>query len=169
MGAIRRLAGLLYALVALSLVTVAAALLFPRTLYRVTDQLIPSPWKALLVGFLAAVIVPIVLLAALATIIGAPFALAALLVWTVFTLATFIYGACYIGRLLFRGDQHPVVKTLVGGAILVVALNIPWLNIVVWMAMISFGLGAQLLDIYGRRPWRSQPERVAVPEPISVS
>ncbi|QWC11507.1 hypothetical protein KKR91_08205 [Arthrobacter jiangjiafuii] len=63
-------------------------------------------------------------------------------------------SAYYIGRLLFRGNQHPVIKALVGGAILIVALHIPWLNIVVWAAMVFFGLGAELLAIYDRRPWR---------------
>jgi cytoskeletal protein CcmA (bactofilin family) len=157
------LLGLLYSLVALSLITILAALLLPRQLHRVTDQLIPSPWKALLVGFVAAIAVPIVLLAALVSIIGAPLALLGFLVWTVLTLASFVYGAYYIGRLLFRGRRHPVVMALVGGVILIVALHIPWLNIVVWVAMVSFGLGAQLLDIQGRRPWRRQPEAVAAP------
>ena len=163
------LLGLLYALVALSLIIIAAALLMPRQLRRVTDQLIPSPWKALLVGFLASIIVPIAVLAALVSIVGAPLALTVLLVWVVLTFATFVYGAYYIGRLLFRDGQHPVVKALVGGVILIVALNVPWLNIAAWPAMVFLGLGAQLLDIYSRRPWRRQQEAVAVPEPAALS
>ena len=157
------LLGLLYALVALSLITIASALLVPRLLQRVTDHLVPSPWKALLVGFVASIAVPIALLALLVSVIGAPLALAALLVWLVLTLATFVYGAYYIGRLLFRGNQHPVVKALVGGVILIVALQIPWLNIVVWLAMVFFGLGAQLLAIHSRRPWRTRTDSDAIP------
>ena len=148
------LLALLYALVAGSLVTITAALILPRQLHRVTDVLFASPWKALLVGFVASVAVPIVLIGALVTIVGAPLALVGLVVWLVLTLATFIYGAFYVGRLLLRGEQHPVVKALLGGAILIVALHVPWLNILVWAAMVWFGLGAQLLDIYSRRPWR---------------
>ncbi len=148
------LLGLLYALVALSLVTVFAGWLLPRLLHRVTDQLVPRPWKALLVGFVASIAVPVVLLVLLVTVIGAPLALAGLLVWITLTLATFVFGAYYIGRLLFRGNQHPVVKSLVGGVILIVALHIPWLNIAVWLAMVFFGLGAQLLAIYDKRPWQ---------------
>ena len=148
------LLGLLYALVALSLITVAAAWLFPRLLHRVTDRLMPAPWKALLVGFVASIAVPIALVLLLATIIGAPLALAGLLVWITLTLATFVFTAYYIGRLVLRGNQHPVIKSLLGGVILIVALHIPWLNILVWLAMLFFGLGAQLLAIYDRRPWR---------------
>jgi cytoskeletal protein CcmA (bactofilin family) len=154
---------LLYSLVALSLITVVAALLVPRLLQRVTDHLVPSPWKALLVGFVASIAVPIALLALLVTVIGAPLALAGLLVWLTLTLATFVYGAYYIGRLLFRGNQHPVVKALVGGVILIVALQIPWLNIVVWFAMVFFGLGAQLLAIHSQRPWHIRREADAMP------
>lgn len=152
------LLGLLYALVALSLVTLFAGLLFPRWLRRVTDHLVPSPWKALLVGFVASIVVPPALLFLLVTIIGAPFALAGFLVWIVLTLATFVYGAFYIGRLLLRGGQHPAVKSLLGGVILITALQIPWLNIVVWLAMVFFGLGAQLLEFHRQRPWRTRPE-----------
>ena len=77
----------------------------------------------------------------------APLALAVLLVWI----------AYFIARLLFRGNQHPVIKALVGGLILIVALHIPWLNIAVWLAMVFLGFGAQLLAIYDRRPWRRVP------------
>jgi hypothetical protein len=149
--------GVFYALVALSLITLLAGLLFPRWLHRVTDHLVPSPWKALLVGFVASIAVPLALLFLAVTIIGAPLALAGLLVWTLMVLATFVYSAYYIGRLVFRGTQHPVVKSLVGGVILIVALQIPWLNVVVWLAMVFFGLGAQLLEIHRQRPWHLAP------------
>jgi hypothetical protein len=159
--------GLLYALVALSLITLLAGLLFPRWLQRVTDHLVPSPWKALLVGFVASITVPVALLFLLVTVIGAPLALAGVLIWTVMTLATFVYGAFYIGRLVFRGRQHPVVKSLVGGLILVTALQIPWLNLLVWIAMVCFGLGAQLLELYRQRPWAAEAGAGAVQAPLS--
>ena len=150
--------GVFYALVALSLITLLAGLLVPRWLQRVTDHLVPSPWKALLVGFVASIAVPVALVFLAVTIIGAPLALAGLLVWTLMVLATFVYSAYYIGRLLFRGKVHPVVESLVGGVILIVGLQIPWLNILVWLAMVFFGLGAQLLEFQRQRPWRHTPE-----------
>ncbi|SDY52756.1 bactofilin family protein [Herbiconiux ginsengi] len=159
--------GLLYALVALSIITVLAGLLMPRWLHRVTDHLVPSPWKALLVGFIASIAVPIALFFLLVTIVGAPLALAGLLVWTVLTMASFVYGAYYIGRLLFRGRAHPVIESLVGGVILIIALQIPWLNIVVWLAMVFFGVGAQLLEFSGQRPWSTKPP-TPTPTPAPV-
>jgi cytoskeletal protein CcmA (bactofilin family) len=149
--------GVFYALVALSLIMLLAGLLFPRWLHRVTDHLVPSPWKALLVGFVAAIAVPVALLFLAVTIIGAPLALAGLLVWTVMLLATFVYSGYYIGRLVFRERGHPVVMSLVGGVILIVALQIPWLNVLVWLAMVFFGLGAQLLELHRQRPWHLTP------------
>lgn len=159
--------GLLYALVALSLITLVAGLLFPRWLERVTDHLVPSPWKALLVGFVASIAVPAALLFLLVTVIGAPLALAGILVWTVLTLATFVYGSFYIGRLIFRGHQHPVLKSLVGGVILVAALQIPWLNVLVWLAMVFFGLGAQLLELYRQRPWAPEVDAEPARAPLT--
>ncbi|MBF4571930.1 polymer-forming cytoskeletal protein [Herbiconiux sp. VKM Ac-1786] len=72
--------GLLYALVALSLITLLAGLLIPRWLHQVTDHLLPSPWKALLVGFIASITVPAALVFLLVTIVGAPLALAGILI-----------------------------------------------------------------------------------------
>lgn len=155
--------GVFYALVALSLITLFAGLLFPRWLHRVTDHLVPSPWKALLVGFVASFAVPVALVFLAFTIIGAPLALAGALVWTVMVLATFVYGAYYIGRLVFRDRQHPVVMSLLGGMILIVALQIPWLNIVVGLAMVFFGLGAQLLEAHRQRPWHRTPATTVAP------
>jgi hypothetical protein len=89
----------------------------------------------------------------LVTIVGAPLALAGLLVWIVLTLATFLVGAHYLGRVVLRGSPHPVLQSFVGGLILIVGLQIPLLNILVWLAMVFFGLGAELLELYRQRPW----------------
>jgi len=161
------LLGALYALVALSLVTVAAALLVPRWLHRVTDELFPSPRRALLVGLVAAIVVPFALLFLLVTIIGAPLALAATLIWIVLTLATFVFSAHYLGRLVMPGRHHPVLTTFVGGVILIVGLQIPWLNIPVWIAMVLFGLGAELLAFRGERPWTIVPPAAGTPATAS--
>lgn len=160
--------GLLYLLAALSLVTVFSGLLLPRLLQRVTSHLVPSPWKALLVGFVASIAVPAALLVLLVTVIGAPLALAGLLVWVTLTLATFVYGAFYIGRLLLRGEQRPVVTSLVGGLLLIVALRIPWVNIVVWFAMVFLGLGAQLLEFHSQRPWKTKSQVGTEPPPTTI-
>ena len=45
--------------------------------------------------------------------------------------------------------------SFLGGLILIVGLQIPWLNILVWIGMVSFGLGAQLLEFRRQRPWDS--------------
>jgi len=161
------LLGALYAIVALSLVVIAAALLIPRWLNRVTDELFPSPWRALLVGLVAAIVVPFALLFVLVTIVGAPLALGLGLVWLVLTLATFVFSAHYLGRLVLRHGHHPVLTSFVGGLILIVGLQIPWLNILVWVAMVLFGLGAELLAFRRGRPWAAEPVRGAG-EPVGV-
>ncbi len=156
-AALAWLVGLLYAIVALSLITVVAGLVVPRVLGNVTDRLLISPWRALLVGFIAAIAVPIGLLILLVTIVGAPLALALLLVFTVLTLATFLVGAHFLGRVILRGAAHPVLQSFVGGLILIAGLQIPLLNILVWLAMVFFGLGAELLEIHRRHPWSTKP------------
>ncbi|THE07507.1 polymer-forming cytoskeletal protein [Microbacterium oleivorans] len=152
------LLGVLYALVAMSVTMLAAGLLIPKWLTRVTDQLMPSPWKALLVGVVASLALPLALLLIALTIVGAPLALALALAWFVLTAAAFVFSSAYIGRLLFRDRRPPVVSVLVGGAILVVGLQIPWFNVLIWFAMVFFGLGAQLLAFAAERPWREVGE-----------
>ena len=48
--------------------------------------------------------------------------------------------------------------------ILIVALQIPWLNILVGLAMVFFGLGAQLLEIHRQRPWHLTPATTVAPQ-----
>ncbi|WP_242091349.1 polymer-forming cytoskeletal protein [Curtobacterium sp. DN_7.5] len=156
------LVGLLYALVALGLITLAAGLLVPRQLTRVADRLRAAPWRAALVGFVTAVAAPLALLLLLVTVIGAPLALTGLLVLLVLTLAAFPYGAFMIGRLILRGRRGPVVTALLGGAVLVVALHIPVLGVLVTVVTIVLGLGAQLLDIADARPWDRAGRRTDV-------
>lgn len=118
-----------------------------------TDHLLPSPWKALLVGLVASIAAPPVLLLLFTTIVGAPLALAVTITWFLLTLASFPFVAHYLGALILRGDRRPVSRSLLGGVILIAALQIPWLNIVAWVLMVFFGLGAQLLEIHRQRPW----------------
>ena len=165
------LVGLLYALIALGLITLAAGLLVPRQLIRVTDRLRAAPWKAALVGFVAAVAAPPALLLLLVTVIGAPLALAGLLVLLVLTLAAFPYGAFVVGRLILRDRRGPVVTALLGGAVLVVALHIPVLGVLVATATIVLGLGGQLLHVADARPWDRAGRRTDVlhGEPTAVT
>lgn len=162
------LVSLLYALIALSLITLAAGLLVPRQLTRVTDRLRAAPWKAALVGFVAAVAAPPALLLLLVTVIGAPLGLAGLLILLVLTLAAFPYGAFVVGRLILRDRRGPVVTALLGGAVLVVALHIPVLGVLVTVVTIVLGLGTQLLDVADARPWDRAGRRADVRRGESV-
>ncbi|QKS18699.1 polymer-forming cytoskeletal protein [Curtobacterium sp. Csp1] len=163
------LVSLLYALIALSLITLAAGLLVPRQLIRVTDRLRAAPWKAALVGFVAAVAAPPALLLLLVTVIGAPLALVGSLVLLLLTLAAFPYSAFMVGRLVLRDRRGPVVTALLGGAVLVVALHIPVLGVLVTVMTIVLGLGAQLLDIADARPWERVVRRTDVRRGESIT
>lgn len=164
------LLGVFYALIALSLIALFAGLLFPRWLHRTTDHLVPSPWKALLVGFVASVAVPLALALLAVTVVGAPLALVLAVAWLLMVLATFVIAAFYLGRIVFRDRAHPAVMSLVGAVTLTVALQIPWLNIVVWFAVVFFGLGAELLEIQRLRPWhREHVSPAPPPEPASAA
>jgi hypothetical protein len=75
-----------------------------------------------LVPRIAVLAIPFLALFLLVTVVGAPLALADLLLWIVVTLASIVFAAYSIARLLVRGKQHPIVAALFGGVILICAL-----------------------------------------------
>lgn len=144
----------LYWILALLLVMLAAALLVPLWLRGTTDRAFPTPWRALLVGFLAEIAVPVALVIVALTFIGLPLAVFAGIVWVAVVLAGFVVAAHYVGRLVLR-DRRPVLLTaLTGGLILAVLLAIPFLNVLVWLASSFIGTGALLLHAAAARPYR---------------
>ena len=129
------------------------ALLFPRLLYRVTQESIASPSKgliALLVGFVALIAAPFIVILLMATILALPLAFVVLLGWCFIVALSGVFAAYYLGRLVWRGQSNIVLATLVGALILAVLLLIPIVNFFVVIFSISYGSGAALLFLKSR-------------------
>lgn len=141
-----------YWFLAMLVVAMAVALLFPRVLWIVTEHAMPQPWKALLVGFLGAIATPVILVLLAITVIGLPLALILALLWGVITLLSGAFTAFYVGRLLLRDSRHTLLIMLAGAALLIVLYFIPFVGILALVLAVWTGAGMILLELLKRTP-----------------
>lgn len=142
----------IYWFVAMLVTAIVLTLLFPRLFHSVTNQAMPRPWKALLIGFLATIAAPIIIVLSAASIIGLPLALLAGLAWLVVLLLSGPAFGYYLGRLILRGTRSPLLFMLVGAAVLVVLYFIPIVGILAVLAAMWIGTGMLLLALFRRTP-----------------
>lgn len=142
----------LYLLVAGLVVTLALVLLFPQAIQAVTNQGIRSPWKTLLAGLVAAIVVPVVILILLLTLVGIPLALLLLLAWLLVEALSGVMAAYYLGRLIWRRQRNPILIMLVGSVVLAILYFIPIVSFIAFVLATLMGIGMIVLELMHRRP-----------------
>lgn len=142
----------LYWLAALALAYLALILMFPRLFHAVTGNALPTPWKALVVGFLANITAPVLFVLLLVTVIGIPLAFIAGTLWLGALLLSAPVFSYYIGRLMLRDSTNPLLIMLAGLGIVLVAWFIPILGVLAVLATLWIGTGMILLEIFKRTP-----------------
>jgi cytoskeletal protein CcmA (bactofilin family) len=131
--------------VSMLLLALALVLLMPRVFHIATSQAMREPAKVLLVGFAASILVPIVIFGLFFTVFGIPLALLALAAWFVLLTVAGPFAAYLLGRYLLRGRSDNAILVMLAGAVLLLILYfIPFLNILVMLAALWFGLGTVL-------------------------
>ena len=137
----------LYWLSALVLLTFMLALAFPRVLDRAVRAGLPWPWKPLVVGLVASIVVPICFIFAAVTVIGLPIALIILLTWILIEIVGIAFSGYYLGRVLLRHSTWPLLIALTGSAALAVLMFIPFVGILVLVVAAWIGEGLVLLAV----------------------
>jgi len=137
----------LYWLLALAALALAVALVIPRQLDNAIQSSLPWPWKPLLVGLVASVVVPLCIIVIGITVVGLPIAIIILLIWLVIELLSLAYSAYYIGRLLLRQSAAPLLIALAGAAVLATLLFIPFIGVLVLVLACWTGQGLILLSM----------------------
>lgn len=137
-----------YMLVSMLLVALAVVLIAPRHVHAVSEHVMRRPWRTLLVGFVAAVAVPVLLIVLAITLVGIPLALLVLLIWLLLqSLAGPMIG--YVaGRWILRSEKPPVLTMLVGSLVIIVLYFIPIVGFITIIAVMWLGVGALLTQIY---------------------
>ncbi len=141
-----------YLLAAGLLVALVLSLLFPQLLHTVTEYGLSAPWKSLLVGLVAGIVTPALIILLAITVIGIPLALMLLLAWIlVQALAGFMF-AYYLGRVIWKSQRNPILIMLFGTLILILLYFIPIIGVIAFIVAMLLGTGMILLELNHRRP-----------------
>lgn len=125
-------------------------LLLPKKMHTVTSLAPTQAMVATGIGLMAILGLPFIALFLLMSIIASPLGVALLLVWVTLIILSAGVTAIYLGRTLFAGrNLHPIAATMLGGLVLVALLVIPFVNVIVLLTAVSFGMGAMLYAIRG--------------------
>jgi hypothetical protein len=142
----------LYWFGAMLLTAMVLVLITPRLFNSVTNRALPAPWKALLVGFVACMVMPIVIILTAFSLIGLPLAFMLGLLWLVALLLSGPLFAYYLGRLVLRRSTKPLLIMLAGSSLLIVLYFVPFLGILAMLAALWIGTGMLLLELLRRTP-----------------
>lgn len=127
-------------------VGMAVLALFPGMRDRFPHLLIRKAWQAPLAGFLALLAIPVAAIILLLTIVGIPLSLITFLLFPAVIYVSQIYVSWAVGRLLadqiepLRNQAWPLLF-LLGALLTTVAVEVPFVGILVAMATVFYGLG----------------------------
>lgn len=120
---------------------------------RMMDTLVQKPWPSLGWGFLGVIVIPVGIVFLLAVLIGYPFAVFGIYIYTIlFFLSSIMVGLVLGERIikLFKkqGDVSMYISLLLGLVVLGILDFIPVLNIIVKIFVILFGAGMVLIGTW---------------------
>jgi len=134
------------------------ALISPSAAPRLRREMGEHPFLSFVVGLAWLIATPIVALMAAFTIIGLPLTLLILLLWPLAVLAgivaTILALSEIIARLMALSDGWLRRLLVVAGAavLVTVALSMPALGVLVWLTVVSLGIGATALSFRSQTP-----------------
>jgi cytoskeletal protein CcmA (bactofilin family) len=142
----------LYAVLSLLIVALALVLLFPRAFDSVTGLALADPLKAFLWGLAASFVMPVLIIGLMVTVIGIPLGLLGLLSWLLIVMLAGPFFAYFVGRLMWRRQEHAVLIMLAGSLVVLIAYLIPLVGAVVLLAAMWLGTGMLLRALFHRTP-----------------
>lgn len=124
--------------------------LFPRFVHGAISRGLKRPWWALLVGFGASILAPIVGVLLLISIIGIPLAIMMFIFWVLISLLSGWFAAYWLGRMIWRSQTNPLMIVLIGGLVLLLLIMVPYLGFFVLLLAFWLGMGMILLELKER-------------------
>lgn len=146
------IAWFIYLFLAMLFTSMAIALLFPSVLQSTTDRIMKSPWRALLVGLTASLVVPVLLIVIGLTIIGLPLMILLGFIWLVVIMLSGPFTAYYIGRLIFTNNRSVLLTMFVGSVVLLALYFIPFVGFLALIGAYWLGTGMIILELMRRTP-----------------
>jgi hypothetical protein len=127
-------------------------LIAPRAFNSVTSIKNNEIWKPLLVGLVAMVVVPFLIIVAMSTVIGLPLGFLILLAWIVVGLLSLVVASYWFGRVIWAKQRNVVPVLIVGIVALAILMAIPILGGIVWFLATLLGSGLILMNAQKRLP-----------------
>jgi hypothetical protein len=149
-GAIARLISWFAVSVSVLLLGLLLLWLVPTGSDRVVEAGRTAPWASILWGLAAAVLVPAIAVAFLASVIALPLGLAAILALAFLVMLGYAFGAMLIGRIVLRGRSRTTCF-LVGWVILRAVGLIPIVSGITVALVAVVGIGASLVATWRAR------------------
>ncbi len=146
------LAWRVYWFAAMLFMALVFTLLFPSVLHQVSEQAVRRPWRVLMIGFLANIAAPVVMLLLAVTVIGLPLALVLGLLWIVAILLSWLFFGYYLGRLILNDSRRPLLIILTGASLLIIVCQLPVIGLIAFLLALWFGTGMVLLEAMRRLP-----------------
>lgn len=134
---------------AMLLFALAIVLLWPQAVHATSDIAVRSLGKTMLVGFMAAILVPIAIVLLALSVVGIPLAFLAMLIGLLVAMLSGPVAAYYLGSMILSKSKNPVLIMLLGASILLVVYALP-LPVITFFAMLFsylIGTGAILIKI----------------------
>ncbi len=120
---------------------------------RLMDMLVQKPWHSLGWGFIGVIAIPILIVFLFAIMIGYPFAVFGIYIYTILFFLSSIMVGLVLGELIIKlfkkqGDVSMYVSLILGLVILGIIDFIPVLNILVRIFVVLFGAGTVLIGTW---------------------
>lgn len=143
--------GIMFMLLALLVVSMALAALFPRVLQRVTTNAVEKPGLTFVVGLVTILVAPVLIFGIMLTGIGIFLGLLLLLAFMLVLFTSWPLFGYYVGRMLLRkNSNNPLLYMLLGSTIVILLFLLPYINILVMLIAGSFGVGMVVREIMKR-------------------
>lgn len=138
----------LFGTVVLSILAALLLWLSPKPLHQVTQTIKSEPIKLSLIGIVALLGGPIVVVLLLLTIVGwASAAILAAILWIIATLSPIFIGFI-LGEFLLKAKYPAIICVILGVIIYQIIILIPYLGPILALLTVMVGMGAGLTTVY---------------------
>ena len=145
------ISSIFYKLSALFLIGLILISLNKKFVSTVTTNLETKNWQTILIGLVALILTPIIILFFVITTIGIPLAIILSAVYLILILISVIFPAFYLGNLILKNfikkAINPFLALLAGLFIFVLVISLPYISSGLILFFIIYGLGGILLTI----------------------
>lgn len=150
--------GTLFGILSLVVLAVLATLLMPRFVHTAASLSFRGVLLAFLAGLAFVVLVPVLAIVLMSTVVGAYAAAVLLVAYVLVLIAAFVFASYYTGTLVLqKRAKNAVLVAAVGALVLGILLNIPILQILVFIAALLCGVGMQILHVkyqFSKQPYK---------------